>query len=370
LTIELTRKHLSVLIALQENPLATFEWLSKRVGMSKSIVYGIIQDLLASEKPFFSVVANSNLWNLGLENHDVLVAVDDNETIKTIETKLCYNHPYTIYHARCFGNTNGMLIQFTMPLDSKHFLKELFDAVQQKQFIQEYTILPFHNSQAIYSAPNVDFWNPEVHKWEFNWEEWFTAELKPFSLPTPNGEPGKVKEWLTTTDVRILRELTKNARRKNVEIIDALNKAGYEMTPQTFSRRLKMIKKHCVANYRVFLNPTVFDLYSSILIHGSGKKKDIEDLQKRMLDIPIPFSSTFKTNTNNQLFWYIHLPPSHLSDLLYYLRNRLSDMRFYYVDFNRAQSYLPWPPTFQEEKQQWNQEKSFLVDEVLKKLES
>lgn len=366
-TFNLTQKHLSVLIALQENPLATYDWLSRRVGLSKSIVFGIIQDLSSHRQQYFSVVANTNLWNLGLENIDILVEADKETKLQFVE-QLCYEHPYTFYRARCFGDINGLLVQFNIPIGTRPLLHEIFEICQEKKLIDAFTFLPFEDVQPIFSAPNVDHWNPITSSWSFDWEEWFKKKVKTTSPTQPKEEQGVAKKWLNEEKVAIIHQLVKNARRKNVEIIADLEEKGYDFTPQTFSRYLRKVKKLCITDYRVFLAPNIFDLYSTVLIWGSAPEKVLQDIQSRMLKFSIPFSSTFKIR-DQHLFWYLHLPPTHLSDILHHLRHTLTDMHFNYIDYNRAKAYLPWPLTFDDETSDWKQNRAFIVDSVLENLE-
>ena len=291
---------------------------------------------------------------------------DSEEKIQFVE-RLGYEHPYTYYKARCFGDINGLLIQFSVPKGSQEKIKKLFDIIEKKKLIDGYTILPFEGEESIYTTPNVDNWNPIINQWQFNIDEWFTTEVTKKLMPKPTSDSGAAKKWLTQSHVAILQHLVKNARRKNTEIMADLKKDGIEFTPQTFSRYIKKVKEECINGYRVYLTPKIFDLYSTVLIWGSSKRKVIEDLESRMLQLSFPFSSTFKTK-NEQLYWYLHLPPSHLSNVLFNLRNKLTDMHYHYVDFNRATSYLPWPPTFDNEKQDWKTDSEFMIDNVLKGL--
>jgi len=365
-TADLTYKELNLLIALQENPLATYDWLAHRVNISKSITYSLMQKLSSPSKPFFSVVATTNTWTLGKEVIDVIIAIDKEKNIQLLE-QLCYHHPYTIYRARSFGATNGLLVQFSIPMGTKDLLFDLFTKLQHKDYLNDFTMLEFPANPVIYSTPNVDFWDPINHNWRFDWEEWFAAKTPQVKIQGPSESAGSAKKWLQREDLAILREFVRNARLKNLEYIELLSNAGYSFTPQTFSRKLKRLKEECISGYRVFLTPSIFDLYSTVLIWGQSNTQELLQLQSKMLAQPIPFSSTFKVYERN-FYWYLHLPPTHLSELLYQLRAKLEDMRFNYIDYVRAKTYLPWPLTFDEEKKDWFKSEEFMVTDVLKKL--
>ncbi len=365
---------MKVLIALQENPLGTYEDLSRRTGFAKSVVYEIVQNLSSgldrvnfTRRPYFHVVANPNLWSLGLEIVDVLVEVDSEKKIQFIE-QLCYEHPYTLYNARCFGDTNGLLIQFRVPMGSSNYIQNLFQIIQDKGLIDHFSVLPFIKSRSIYSTANVDNWVPKTYSWDFNWAQWFSTEPEILKSNPSTLKPGFAKSWLRKSDVAIIRELTINARQKNIEMMQSLQKSEFKFTPQTFSRRLKRIKEYCIRGYRVFLDPYIFDLYSTVFVWGHGSKENLEKLKTRMRIRPIPFSSTFKIS-NNQLFWYLVLPPTHLSELLFHLRPILTNMRFNYIDFTRSKTYRLWPPTFDDQKCDWRIDREFMIEEVLEKLQ-
>ncbi|MBN1330855.1 MAG: hypothetical protein JXA54_15385 [Candidatus Heimdallarchaeota archaeon] len=260
-------------------------------------------------------------------------------------------------------------MQFNIPIGSYNLIIELFEILKKRNQINDFIILPFQNAEPIFTTPNLDHWNATTNKWKFNWDEWFSDQVKKRTRKELSSQqPGIVKEWLTQAYIGIIHHLGKNARRKNTEIMDDLKKDNFEFTPQTFSRHIKRVKKYCIKDYRVYLTPTIFDLYSTVLIWGSANKDILQDLESRIIQKPIPFSSTFKTKGEN-LFWYLHLPPSHLSNLLFNLRKKLIDMRFNYIDYNRATSFLPWPPTFDETKKDWKIDRDFLITDVIKELD-
>ena len=219
--------------------------------------------------------------------------------------------------------------------------------------MDNFTVMPFRNAEPIFTTPNLDFWNPTTNQWKFDCNDWFTKKVKTIEKKQQTKQPGLAKKWLTQS---------------YTEIIEDLKKDGFEITPQTFSRYVKQVKKFCIKDYRVYLTPTVFDLYSTVLIWGSSSEESIQNLESRLIRLSFPFSSTFKVNKIN-FFWYMHLPPSHLTNLLFNLRSKLTDMHFNYIDYNRATSYLPWPPTFDENKKDWRIDHDFMIDNVLKELE-
>ncbi|MFX0094432.1 MAG: hypothetical protein ACFFBD_22030, partial [Candidatus Hodarchaeota archaeon] len=258
-------------------------------------------------------------------------------------------------------DTNGMLIQFRVPVGTSKLIQQLFQKIKDSNYIDDFFILPFLNMPPIYSTVSVDHWNPNDYSWIFDWENWFSADILVNASKIPPGKPGTAKKWLKRSDVAIISELSLNARQKNIEIMESLQKQGFELTPQTFSRRLNKIKEQCIEGYRVFLDPQTFDLYNTVFFWGTGIKNELEKLRNRMIISPIPFTSTFKVK-ENQLFWYLHLPTAHLSDLLHRLRPILTDLRFNFVDFPRSETYTPYFPTFNDQQSDWHTDQGFMVE--------
>ncbi len=358
--------HLRVLVALQQLPLGTYDELSERVGLSKSVVYNYVKQLSSwpgTGTQYFVVAAVPHLENLGLELLDVLVAADNENKIQRLES-ICHRHPYTVYRARCFGDTNGMLIQFRTPRGTSAKIERLFDRAIKNDVCDNYRILPFSGGRVTYTTMNLDNWNVESLRWTFDWAKWFS--IRPDTVPHEQQEKSHHSDirWLTRTDLFIIRELTRDARQKNNDIIKRLEESGIRVSSQTFSRRLQLVMERCISGYRVQINPYAFDAYNPVLIWGRGEREDVMALDSRIRQHPVPFTSTFKS-FQDWVFWYLHLPSTHLSDLLFHLRPVLKDLRFNYVDHTRSKTYYLWPDTFDESVHDWRRDDRFMIDDVL-----
>ncbi|UYP46226.1 hypothetical protein NEF87_002511 [Candidatus Lokiarchaeum ossiferum] len=361
----LTIKAIRVLLALEQKPLATYDELSIITGYAKSVVFGIMKQLSSSKDhpSYFYVVGHPNLHALGLEVVDVFVHANSIEQVTNLY-KICQAHPYTIVFAPCYGATNGALVQFRIPLNSKSLINDLFSHFKENNVIQDFQILNF-GTKSIYTSIDVKFWDFSSFCWNFNWEEWFSFEISESkSEPKTFGKVGTVKSWLKKRDIAILAQLTDDARNKKIDMIKALKQQGYNFTPQTFSRRLKRVKDECISKYRVFMDLASFDLLNCIAILGKGKKKEIQELTQRVSSQQIPFHSVFKSE-KNRFFWYLYLPTTHTADLLYHIRPKFSDIKMYYIDQPRSHLFLPWPETFNEEKEDWKVDRQFMVDDVI-----
>jgi len=369
---QLSENERSVLIALQENPLATFDELASMTNKSKSVVFGIVKKLEGPPNsiPYFSVKGLPHLENLGLEFVNVIVKADSEKKLQI--TKIVGDeHPYITLYNRTYGDVNGMFFQLRNPTGSLNQIQVLFQKMKNLGYIDDFSILPF-STKPIYSKIKIDAWDSEHLNWHFNWKEWFekdsNSSTQPPNNPTnPLKKSGGVNSWIKQQDIAIIGELTWNARRKNADMIAKLKRRGWEITGPTFSRRLKMVKEECIDIYRAFLHPKHFDILNTFLIWGYGDEEELQKIKNRMELDPIPFLSTLRIE-DFKLFWYLHLPTTQMSDLLYYLRPKLAEFHFNYIDAPRTQTYLLNADAWDEKKQKWRIDDDFCINEVLNSL--
>ncbi|UYP43740.1 hypothetical protein NEF87_000025 [Candidatus Lokiarchaeum ossiferum] len=375
----LTEKDIKVLMALEEKPLATFDELASMTGFPKSSVFNIYESLNEEKKeelPFFSVLALPNIKNLGLEIVDVIVESPKSSQYKFLK-EFCLEHPYTAYDGRSYGSTNGMLIQFRIPQGTSSFIEEVFHHFSSCGIIESFQLFSFPDNY-IYTTTQVKYWNHSALSWDFSWKSWFNLENslwdqgtfeqeKIASQPKLNQgvvEPSALK-WLKQSDIHILIELMKNSRRKRVEFMQKLEEnKNLKFTRQTFSRRLKKLSEECVQGHRLFFKSHAFDLHNPTLLIGYASERFIENLYIHLQKHPIPFTSTFKHNKKS-FFWYIHMPSTHLSDLLFELNPYLENLQLNVIDHPRSLIYYFYAKAFDEKTKQWNKSHDFMVDDVL-----
>lgn len=370
----LTEKDIKVIMALEEMPLATFDELASITGFPKSSVFNIYESLSEvkeDSEPFFSVFALPNVRNLGLEIVDVLVDAPKSSQYAFLR-ELCLEHPYTAYEGRSYGSTNGLLIQFRIPQGTTSHIKELFEQLTNQEIIQSFQIFSFTENY-VYTRTQVKYWNHSALYWNFDWKIWFNLDGNQWNTKNhvfdkvdnqSKLEPMALK-WLKQSDIHILIELMKNSRKKRVEFMQNLSKnKNLKFTRQTFSRRLKKLSGECVLGHRVLFRSHAFDLHNPTLLIGNASELFIENLYNHLQEHPIPFSSTFKHNKNT-FFWYIHIPSTHLSDLLFELNPYLENLQLNVIDHHRSRIFYFYANAFDEKTKQWNKSHDFMVKDVL-----
>jgi len=349
-------------MAIQENPLATVTELVERVEGSKPTVIKRLSYL--KENDYFQVKALLNLHNMGFDAIDVLVDTSCLKDVERIE-KMATNHPYTCYRSRCFGSHNGVYLQFRNPIGTRDLIEEVLNTLQENGSVTNYCILSVGDEPTITTSMKLDGWNPESMTWTFDWNKWFETDYEPVKPTKAQSSAGNVLDWITKNDMYILQELMYRAKRSNTEMISEIEKEGVSFTPQTFGRRLRMVRENCVAKYRVSFNPKAFDIITNILITGTGKKKYLRDLFSKMSIDPIPFESTMRVS-DSDLSWFVRMPPSHMSSLLSNLHHNLQNIAVTIIDYPNSFLYSIWPEILDEENHAWRQDREFMVDQALK----
>jgi DNA-binding Lrp family transcriptional regulator len=354
MTIE--ERDLELLIALQENPLAPASKLAKAVNLSTPTVITRL-DLLKKEKSYYNVIANPKPSTLDLEIVDILIEIENLENVEYFEKQICFNHPYTLFRMRCFGNFNGLYVQFRIPKASRKLLTDLLDTLKKKGKIQNYLIPQIAlDTQIIYTRSNLANWEEKLMRWNFNWTNWTNKLENNSSTKIIQPIEKSIVSKLDELDIALLQELTMNARRKNTDIMDTLKLEKSEVgLPQKISRKLKFLDKNVVLQYLVFLRWETFEIYNSFLVNCTCDKETSYKLQNLLSTSPIPFESTFKV-TSKGFLWYLRCPASHFSSVSAFIWEISSHAQFYFLDYKKSEFYGLWKGAFDVENHCWSKE--------------
>jgi len=265
MTIE--ERDLELLIALQENPLAPASKLAKLVNLSTPTIITRLE-LLKKDKSYYNVFANLLPDTLDLEIVDVLIEIDSLENVEYFEKQICYNHPFTLFRIRCFGNFNGLYVQFRIPKNSLELLLDLLDSLKKKNRIMHYIIPKIQlGAETIYTKANLKNWEERLMRWNFDWNTWI-QKLTSVSSKRSERTPKKSQlQKLDELDIALLQELTMGARRKNTEIMDSLELDRSTIgLQQRISRKIKYLDEKIISRYMVFLRWETFEIYNSFLV--------------------------------------------------------------------------------------------------------
>jgi DNA-binding Lrp family transcriptional regulator len=366
LTNQLGGKLLSLLIALQESPMARIEQLASRVNNSRTTVSRDLKWLSGehskSSRRYFRVGPELCESALGLETVDTFLETSQFDSLLALE-RICDAHPYTKYRARCFGTHSGLFVQFRIPIGTIPHIELLLKKLKAQKTIQKYSILPTIGVDSIFSVTRLEHWNRESFTWDFDWKKW--AKTKGRKSTKDTTSPLPLTDLLESRDIDILNQLGFGARRKQKTIIEALKIDGVQISSQDFSRHLALLNEKFIRGYIVYLDTDAFDLYSNVILTASCKPEFAEELEMRMKSNPIPFQSTLKVK-DGFLLWFLRLPPSHLSTFLAYLQERVTELNLSLLDYLSSQVYGVWSAAFDESTKSWIDTPKFMVHDILK----
>jgi DNA-binding Lrp family transcriptional regulator len=357
---------LKLLFALQEQPVAPASVLAKQVGISAPTARAWLESL-KKEQVFVSVHANLRSRRIGLELDDFVLQVNSFDALRKIET-FCESHPYTSYRARVFGgNIQGIMVQFRQPDTARVHLLKAFEVMKKKGLISKVQELPTLNEEygSSFTRPRIDAWDPEKMGWDFDWDDWWaTAPKKIQPRPMKQADLNE-KIPLDELDVRVIQEISMDARRKNIEIIEDLgfnkNEPGMQ---QKISSKLKRLSEDVVESYRVFINWTHFDVYNMPIVIAEAEEEVTDRLITHLATSKFPFASSIRKIASG-FIWSARLPSAHQSELLSLVWRITKRHEILIVDYKQSQVYGLWAEAFNPETTSWRNDREFCLETPL-----
>jgi DNA-binding Lrp family transcriptional regulator len=360
---------LALLFRLQEQPVAPAAVLAEQVGISPPTARAWL-DSLRKDQVYIGVQATLKVRRLGLEMDDFLVNTDSFEGLTKIE-KFCGEHPYTSYRARVFGGkSHGMLLQFRQPDAARAHLERAFERMLEEGLVSEVRELPTLSLEygSVYTHPSFSAWDQERMVWNFDWKKWWGKSPKKAELKGSLVESPEERIDLDQLDAQLLEEITKNARRKNTEILEAIGLDKMKMgVQQKVSSRLKRIESEVVQDYRLYINWTHFDMYNTPFIIAKTDRDVTARLIEHLKVSEFPFGSSIRP-TPNGFVWAARLPSGHLPELVSLVWQISESYELLLIDYRHSLRYGLWAETFDEEEKAWRVDREFCLDKPLKSI--
>jgi len=372
----LDAKDMEILLNLQKNPLATLSQISQQINLSVSNTSARLKRLEQTKRIYQGVHADLNTSALELEIYDFFFSVQQKQHLIYLEEKFSHRHPYVLFRNRITGKENGLFLQFRAPQSTLELIIETVTILQDKGIITDYQYLPREpKKKALRVKSALQYWSPTKKTWDFDWTRWKESYENAKSTPPPDREIShSILKELSDLDVKLLAELSLDARKKNVEMIQDLGLKPVSGLAQKVSRRVRFLKEKAIEDYRVFLHWTSFDLYQSVAIKGNCKSAisnkiynhlDVHNNEGERLQFP--FMSLYYLMSDG-FFWYVRAPPNHLSKFLDFVWGACPNFELYLFDYQTSQIYGLWAETFDSENHSWKKDRAYMVERVLEDL--
>lgn len=269
--------------------------------------------------------------------------------------RVLYYFPYTRYHIRCFGKVNGLFTLVAIPYGTLPLYLELLNILREKEVITKYSV---HRNIArpIYSEPDFTLYDLKQGVWKFDWDRW--GEEIP-SAPTNflRENPSSILYKLSEVDIKILEQLTANARIKRKKIAEKLGLPMYQI-----SRRISFLEQSGVIDkYRALFGSMLFGLYTSALLKVETTVDEVSRVGYAFSKMPfqgtlIPIQEGF--------IMYLAMPPVNFPKLMNILLDHAHSIDVMVTDYGTSRRYWLWPGAFKEGR--WMASREFMVDDVLK----
>ncbi|NHJ47535.1 MAG: Lrp/AsnC family transcriptional regulator [Asgard group archaeon] len=368
---------IEILLTIQKNPLANLNEIANQIGMSISNTSARINKLEHEQKAFTRVHADYNLSALELEFKDYFVEVESKKALNLLEDKFSYYHPYLSFRDRCSGFSNGLFMQFRVPMNSNDYLEDIFDILQKKSIVSKYWHIKRDPKEIIIRNNSaLDYWDKNKNQWIFDWELWKENFNNTSSNSQPMVKSDSILNQLSELDIKLLVQIASDARRKNVDMMKNIGIGNESGNAQKISRRVRFLKENAIANYRLFLNTDVFDLFHSTLIHGQCEKSTARKIRNYLMDnqntsssgkVKFPFPCFFII-TEEGFLWFIRSPPAEVSYILDFIWDNCANYNLYLLSYKYSDLYRLWDQTFDASKHSWKSDQNFMIDNVIKQM--
>jgi DNA-binding Lrp family transcriptional regulator len=342
---------LSILTALGKDPLGTVQDIGRSTGMTSATI-SIRLKKLRETGALFSVSAQLAYPALGLEPAVAFIEAPF-KALSRLET-LLDRHPYTRYRVRCIGSYNGLYGLFAVPDGALPILRDFLDELKGET-ITDYR-LDTPTSGWAYSEVDYGLYDMGKDQWSFDWANW-EASLDSVSLSiTLPKLPYSLLRRLDVKDLRILEQLTIDARRKGKRIA-----ADIGITPYHFTRRMQFLNENeVIDSYRVIVDKGVSRLVTTFMFLCQCNPDETKRFSSAFTNLP--FQSTF-IPTHKGFFVQASIPPLDLPILGSILQQRCDRVESIWSDYRSSMRYYFWPGAYSDGA--WDDSHDFMVDKVL-----
>jgi DNA-binding Lrp family transcriptional regulator len=308
---------------------------------------------LRQDNILLSISAQLGYSILGLDSILLFLEVPF-KNIEIVERSLDA-HPYSRYRVRCLGDTNGIYAVMAIPQGSISMLLKFCDELRRMGLIHRYR---YEYSVATWSHTETDFkyYDLPTDSWNFDWVNWmkgFTRE----PLPLPSYSVALAR--LDVRDMRILRQLTKDARGKKKDIAERAGVPNYVLT----RRRQFYERSGVISCYRVVVHRNASRLFSTLLfecICPIGVTETFAEAIKRL-----PFQSTL-VPIKDGFILQTALPSIDLPRLGRILQRYCDEVHVTWSDYDSSMRYWFWDVPLQDGV--WLASKEFMVTDVIEEV--
>ncbi len=310
----------------------------------------------------------------------------NNEDRKLLE-RLLFIHPYTLYHSRIFGGEKiGLFVQFLVPLNNLTPWEKLISTLKARLLV---TGVKIFRSTPYYAMSTLDlsWWDTLVEDWTWNVNELkhFLDYLDDSNMIKETFEEYKedinsnnLLQRIKIEDLMILRELTKNSRRKQTEIKEYINShpeeykipPGVNIDHNKVSRRIEFLEKNgLIKEYRPVYNLQKFKIFTRVLVKIDGNPEFLSKLFVAIKQRQVPFNvGMLLSNERTSAISWMTIPYRYTTPLFNWIIDNNCTIETYMLDVNYSMLYWFWHENFDIGNKKWKDDEDWINGKVLEEL--
>lgn len=346
-----------VLSTISGNPVGTIRELSEAVGLSQT---GFSKRLrsLGERGILYPGFARAHVSYAAVGLELVFVQADVAPPYWQTFERLCDAHPYTQYRIRCMGRVDGnsFITLFAIPAGTKSDLLAFLESVQDEGILGKYTVsTPISKPR----HPEFDFAFYDLARgnWKVDWGEW---EASMDTRPSRSEHLAKpILHTLDSTDMKVLRLLSMDARAEKWKIAEKVGIKDYEL-----SRRMKNYhENNIIDGYRIIHERNIAGMALTVALFAKTSFRMSEKVGAAVS--ALPFQGGFYALEDG--FAYIgNVPPNELGRFSGALERYCQSVELRLCDYSSSMRYLfDNEPSNFVEGHGWANDQAFLVEKPL-----
>ncbi len=401
-------KDMPLILALLENPTATQQELKDAIKEFADHTWDV-SNISRKLTKFFDpedgimngVQATFNLSLLNLELHGFVVELEDDAWNRNYDIihQLVILHPYASYMNKIYGHKNGVYLQFYVPKKSDVglYIARLLDYLITAKVVKEYDWIKDLDF-VISSSGSLGVWDPWTSYWDVDFdklEHVLNTVYEPIFIPKRRSVLHKLKDY----DMAVIRELSKNLRRSQIEIMESLfgdlkGEEGYDpyrnvrdkfpKSKQSLSRKIQWIEDFgFIKSKWLMFDREKFGLLNQILfvmdrdeiglaalvksieleVEAKGMTTKGEYTKKNKI---LPYPCNVSVNSDKIVLW-LYLQPLDLLKFSDLFTSRFQGVEIYILGVDPKAYYFN-NVNFDSDTRQWKTQPVYVYDEILYQL--
>jgi DNA-binding Lrp family transcriptional regulator len=274
--------------------------IAKNLGMPRDTVEYRIERM----STFFSLHSTAVVYTSKIGMKIAFLFVNSSPSFKETLIECVKANDYWCYLSQIYGNKEGVLAFYTVPLEHARNFKEFFHFLKSLKFVknsQLYWITGFPTIN-----PTMKWFDPNYGRWILKWKEWINeiALLEP-EMPPTLIEPVDYSIEADYTDIFILSRLEINGR---VSLKEIAQKLGLTPPAVSYHYNRHVLKRGLIKKWSIAIRRFEADCDRFFFFFRFDSKEKMARFAMSVRDKPFLYGIG-RICGENSLITHLGLPP-------------------------------------------------------------